>query len=446
MLYICQNCKSEFSKWSGKCLSCEEWGSLVETVDLISSGDIKDLTSQIQDKNEVMKLSKIVSKEHDRWSTGLTNLDQILGGGIVPGSIILLAGEPGIGKSTLTLQITAHLASTKKVLYISGEEALSQIKLRADRLSLTDSDFDLISCNDLSKIINLILKNNYQFVIIDSIQTILTGGKISGSGTLAQLSLAMQTIITLANSKNIGFILIGHITKEGEIAGPKTLEHLVDVVVDMVGEKYSILKVIRAKKNRFGGVDDLAMMEMGAGGLEIVSEPSNYFIGEYHKQAKKIGSIVFPSIEGNSPILVEIQALVTATNFNLPKRMALGTDNGRLNLILAILSKHLKCDLDKHDVYLKIVGGLKINDPGVDLAVAVAVYSALHNIELSADLIAFGEVGLNGIIGQISNPEKRLKESIRFGFTKAITPSIKNKKYSILGLDQIQDLAKILKK
>lgn len=444
MIFRCQNCQAEYSKWSGKCLNCGQWDSLIEVQEI--SSDIKTLASQLQDKNSITKLSKIITKESDRISSGFSNFDTILGGGIVPGSILLIAGEPGIGKSTLTLQITGHLANKIKVLYVSGEEALSQIKLRADRIGLSEQEFDLISCNDFSKIASLIAEKDYQFIIIDSIQTILTGGRVSGSGTMAQLSLAMQTIITLANSMNIGFILIGHITKDGEIAGPKTLEHLVDVVIDMVGEKYSALKVIRAKKNRFGGVDDLAMMEMGAGGLEMVLEPSNYFIGEYHKHDDKIGSIIFPSIEGNSPILVEIQALVTNTNFNLPKRMALGTDNSRLSLILAILSKHLNCKLDQYDVYLKIVGGLKINDPGIDLAMAVAIYSALHNIKLSANLIAFGEVGLNGIIGQISNPEKRLKESIRFGFTKAIAPSLKNKKYTILGVDHIKDLTKILKK
>jgi DNA repair protein RadA/Sms len=358
--------------------------------------------------------------ELKRMSTGIADLDMVLGGGILPGGVVLLAGQPGIGKSTLLLQVTSAIAASQPVLYASGEESAGQVKLRAARLG-ADSGDDLafIASTSADDIAATIRSGTYKLVIIDSIQTLSLDEITSAPGTVSQITNSANVIIRAAKSADAAVILVGHVTKEGSIAGPKVLEHLVDVVLQFEGDRYGGFKVVRAIKNRYGSTSEAAIFEMSDNGLQVVENPSAALLAERHNSD---GSVVLATLEGNRPILVEIQALVNSTNFGYPKRTASGFDINRLNLLIAVLEKRTKLNLSDKDIYINVVGGLRLQDPAADLAVAMAIASAAAGKRMDDGLVVFGEVGLGGEIRSVTHVDRRIAEAKKLGFTKAIAP------------------------
>ncbi len=384
---------------------------------------------------------RAISAEDDvkRMSTAISDLDTVLGGGVLPGGVILLAGQPGIGKSTLLLQVASNIAAAQPVLYASGEESASQVKLRAARLG-ADSGDDLafIASTSADDIAATIRSGKYKLVIIDSIQTLSLDEITSAPGTVSQITNSSNVIIRAAKESGAAVILVGHVTKEGSIAGPKVLEHLVDVVLQFEGDRYGGFKVVRAVKNRFGSTSEAAIFEMKDTGLVVVENPSAALLAE---RQNADGSVVLATLEGNRPILVEIQALVNSTNFGYPKRTASGFDLNRLNLLIAVLEKRTKLNLSDKDVYINVVGGLKLQDPAADLAVAMAIASAAAGRRLDDGLVVFGEVGLGGEIRSVQLADKRVAEAQKLGFTKAIAPASTadgNKKSFIKGVRDLR--------
>ncbi len=365
-----------------------------------------------------------------RLSTDIKDLDAVLGGGILPAGVLLLAGQPGIGKSTLLLQIAASIAARESVLYASGEESAGQVKLRASRLGAeAGDDLHFIASTSADDIAATIRSGKYKLVIIDSIQTLSLEEITSAPGTVSQITNSANVIIRAAKASNAAVILVGHVTKEGAIAGPKVLEHLVDVVLQFEGDRYGGFKVVRAIKNRYGSTSEAAIFEMNEKGLSIVENPSAALLAE---RQNADGSVVLATLEGNRPILVEIQALVNPTNFGYPKRTASGFDLNRLNLLIAVLEKRTKLNLSDKDIYINVVGGLKLADPAADLAVAMAIASAAAGRKLDDGLVVFGEVGLGGEIRSVQYSDKRIAEAKKLGFTKAIAPDTSGKKDSFI--------------
>jgi len=365
-----------------------------------------------------------------RMSTGFEDLDTVLGGGILPGGVLLLAGQPGIGKSTLLLQVAAKIAETQPVLYASGEESASQVKLRATRLgAVASDDLQFVSSTSADDITATIRSGAYKVVIIDSIQTLSLDEITSAPGTVSQITNSSNVIIRAAKESGAAVILVGHVTKEGSIAGPKVLEHLVDVVLQFEGDRYGGFKVVRAVKNRYGSTSEAAIFEMDESGLKIVSNPSAALLAE---RQNADGSVVLATLEGNRPILVEIQALVNQSNFGYPKRTASGFDLNRLNLLIAVLEKRTKLNLSDKDIYINVVGGLKLADPAADLAVAMAIASAAAGRKLDDGLVVYGEVGLGGEIRSVAQADKRVAEAKKLGFTQAIAPVQPGKKNSFI--------------
>lgn len=414
--FICQQCGASQSKWSGRCLNCSAWESLVET-EVIGSGK-KTSNSRIAAKPE--RLDSINTQTFARIDTSIPELNQVLGGGIVPGSIMLLSGDPGIGKSTITLQIATFLANKISVLYVSGEESAGQIKMRAERLGLGGSHLSLLAETNVEAVIGAISEGDYSFVVIDSIQTLSSDSLTGVAGSVGQVTACAQMIQAVAKQKNIATLLIGHVTKEGTIAGPKVLEHLVDVVLYLEGDKYGSFKALRGIKNRFGSTNEVGIFEMGDAGLKPVENPSATLLAE---RTPGPGSVVLATLEGTRPILIEVQALVTTTVFGYPKRTAVGFDLNRLNLLIAVLTKRAKYNLNNQDIYVNIVGGLKVTEPAADLAIILSIASAFKNVPLKKDLVAFGEIGLNGEIRSVSNTPRRLSEVQNIGFKGAIGPA-----------------------
>lgn len=422
-VFVCTNCKAEYPKWQGQCVNCGEWNTLVEqTVELTKKGKPKtkaDLSSvRISNISQHTKTTK-----SERLPTGLKEFDRVLGGGFVAGEVILLAGSPGIGKSTLLLQ-TANLfakSHKSKVLYVAGEESASQISVRAKRLSIASENIDILEERDVDLVIEFVRKNSdeYGLIIIDSIQTIFTSELTSSAGSVSQVTECSDRVTSHAKSLGIPAILIGHITKEGSIAGPKTLEHLVDGVFELEGDKFHRFRLLRATKNRFGSVDEVGVFEMNDTGLVEVSNPSDLFINE--RQVAP-GSVITVILEGTRPMLFEVQALATRSYFPNPRRTASGFDYNRLILLCAVLEKRLKLNLSTFDVYVNISGGAKINEPAADLAVCLAIASSLKNKSLSKDLAAFGEVGLLGEIRKVSFMDQRIKEATKLGFKDVVSP------------------------
>ena len=429
--FICQNCGANYPKWTGKCENCGEWNTLVEQAAPVA-GNSAVARGATSGKVLTPQSMRSISAEDSvkRMSTGVDDLDAVLGGGILPAGVMLLAGQPGIGKSTLLLQMAAYIAGDHPVLYASGEESASQVKLRASRLGAeAGDDLQFVASTSADDITATIRSGKYQLVIIDSIQTLSLNEITSAPGTVSQITNSSNVIIRAAKESGAAVILVGHVTKEGSIAGPKVLEHLVDVVLQFEGDRYGGFKVVRAVKNRYGSTAEAAIFEMGDKGLEVVANPSAALLAE---RQNADGSVVLATLEGNRPILVEIQALVNSTNFGYPKRTASGFDLNRLNLLIAVLEKRTKLNLSDKDIYINVVGGLKLADPAADLAVAMAIASAAAGRKLDDSLVVFGEVGLGGEIRSASHADRRVAEAKKLGFTQAIAPLTGGKKNSFI--------------
>lgn len=421
-LYVCQQCGASYSKWSGKCENCSAWNSLVEEIKQAERRAVVDrvngnvLTSEsIHDiPTEMLGI---------RLSTGFSQLDEVLGGGLMPGGVGLLAGQPGIGKSTLLLQLTLSIGLREPVLYISGEESAGQVKLRAMRIEKTLPErVSLVSTTNADDIAATIASGAYRLVIVDSMQTIAMAEVASAPGSVSQITNSANVIIRAAKLSNTAVVLVGHVTKEGSIAGPKVLEHLVDVVLAFEGDRYGGFKMIRASKNRYGSTAEVAILEMNGEGLKEVENASASLLAE---RGKSDGSVVLATMEGNRPLLVEIQALVNPTHFGYPKRTASGFDLNRLNLLIAVLEKRTKLNLSDKDIFINVVGGLRLDDPAADLAVCMAIASAAAERKLSNDAVVFGEVGLGGEVRRVTHVVARVKEAKKLNFKEALAPASK---------------------
>ena len=423
--FVCQECGASYPKWSGKCENCGRWNTLVEQVSESSGKDAISKSAKTGRILDVQNLNEIISeKKQERISSGIKDLDTVLGGGILPAGVLLIAGQPGIGKSTLLMQVSSFIASSRPVLYVSGEESAEQVALRAQRLGASGSNkLKFASSTSADDISATIREGNFDLVIIDSIQTLAMEEISSAPGTVSQITNSSNLIIRAAKKSGTAVVLVGHITKEGSIAGPKTLEHLVDVVLNFEGDRYGGFKVVRAVKNRYGSTSEAAIFEMVDNGLKIVENPSAALLAE---RQNTDGSIIMATLEGTRPILVEIQALVTTSNFGYPKRAASGFDINRLNLLIAVLQRRTKLDLSDKDVHINVVGGLRLDDRAADLAVAMAIASAAAKRKLSDGVVVFGEVGLGGEIRTVSQ-ERRIAEAKKLGFTNALAPKNSSK-------------------
>ncbi|MDY3845942.1 MAG: DNA repair protein RadA [Eubacteriales bacterium] len=418
-IYICSECGYESSKWLGKCPDCGSWNSFEEGASQNVSGTSKNvLISNVDARSE--KIDEIVIPEYMRFKTGMSELDRVLGGGLVSGSVVLLSGEPGIGKSTLLLQICHSLAKSCKVLYISGEESKGQIKLRADRLGAKGEGINLLCATNLEAIINECNRQKPDVVIVDSIQTMYSERQNSTPGTVTQVRDCSMAYINFAKNSGAAVFLVGHVNKEGGISGPKILEHMVDAVLYFEGERRLSYRIIRAIKNRYGSTNEIGVFEMGDRGLSEVPNPSQMIMDGRPKNAS--GSCAGCMIEGSRPIICEIQTLVSQTTFPQPKRTSDGFDYNRMCLLIAVLEKRLGLKFSQNDVYLNIAGGMKLDEPAGDLAVAIALISGITDRVVPETLIAFGEVGLAGEVRSVSHIEYRVKEASRLGFTKILIP------------------------
>lgn len=421
--FVCQSCGAKYNRWQGRCNACGEWNTLVEEINEQQNSSEKRAYSK---PGKLEKLVDVKSSEIPRIKTALGEFDRVLGGGIVPGSLVLLGGDPGIGKSTLILQIAEKIACNKaKVLYASGEESSEQIKIRAERLGVVSENLMVLPETNIEAIITSAQGVKPALLIIDSIQTMFSNALSGAAGSVGQVTLATSKLMDFGKKNRVAIFIVGHVTKEGSIAGPKILEHLVDTVLYLEGDKLADLRILKGIKNRFGSTNETGVFEMGEKGLSEVENPSANLLSE---KANAQGSVVFPAMEGTRPILVEIQALTNLTNFGYPKRTASGFDLNRLNLLVAVLSKRAGINLSNQDVYVNVVGGLKISEPALDLAVCMAIASSYKNKALSKETCAFGEVGLSGEIRAVQNAKERIKEAEKLGYKKCITPKIKELK------------------
>lgn len=443
-VFVCSNCGNESSKWFGRCPACNEWNTCYEEkINLKSSGK-----SASKKTATTVKLDDVKKQDIVRTKTGFDELDRVLGGGLVKGSLTLLGGEPGIGKSTLILQICDKIKGEGQVLYVSGEESAQQIKIRADRLGIKNNDIVFLGETDIDVIEDAILKTNPKLVIIDSIQTMYSDEITSGPGSVSQVREITARIMKMCKQEEITTIIIGHVTKDGNIAGPRVLEHMVDTVLYLEGERYFAYRILRGVKNRFGSTNEIGMFEMNDIGMCEIDNPSSVLLSE--KNENVAGSIVVASIEGTRPILVELQALTATSVFGMPRRTANGIDYNRLTLLIAVLEKRTGLPLGNQDVYLNIVGGIKINEPALDLGIILAVSSSFKNIPISNDVIAIGEVGLTGEVRSVNQIEKRIKEAEKLGFKKCIIPESNKKllkdtyKLDIIGVRNISEAMRCL--
>ena len=431
--YVCQNCGARYSKWAGHCNNCDAWNTIVE--DLVvedSSSAGKFALAQAKSSGKTLSFSSIkeiaASDEKERLRTEFDSLNEVLGGGVLRGSVILFAGQPGIGKSTILMQICAKIANGHKVLYVSGEESAGQVKMRAVRLGANSETLSFAASTSGNDIAKTIADGEFELVIVDSIQTLAINEISSAPGTVSQITNAGNLIIQAAKKTDTAVIIVGHVTKEGTLAGPKVLEHLVDVVLNFEGDRYGGFKTIRAVKNRFGSTSEAAIFEMTEKGLQEVQNPSAALLAE---RQNTDGSIILATLEGTRPLLVEIQALVSTTNFGYPKRAASGFDLNRLNLLIAVIEQRTKLKLDDKDIFLNVVGGIKIKDSAADLAVCLAIASAAAGRKLSEEYVVFGEVGLGGEIRSAFRPDQRIAEAKKLGFKHAIAPATIHDKFVI---------------
>ena len=422
-VFVCSECGNESSKWLGKCPACNSWNSFYEQKIVESKNSslkAKDLKSNVP-----KALNSYEAKETIRTNTGFKELDRVLGGGLVKGSLVLLGGEPGIGKSTLILQICDKVKGEGKVLYVSGEESAEQIKMRADRLGINNENILFLGETDIEIVNQAIIDLNPKLVIIDSIQTMYSEDITAAAGSVSQVREITGQVMRVCKTRGITTIIIGHVTKEGNIAGPRVLEHMVDTVLYLEGERYFSYRILRGVKNRFGSTNEIGMFEMREEGMCEILNPSDILISE--REDNPAGSCIVSSMEGTRPILVELQALTTQTVFGYPKRTANGIDFNRLSLLLAVLEKKAGVMLGSQDVYINVAGGMRINEPSIDLGICMVTVSSFKNISIPKDMIIMGEVGLTGEIRRINFIEKRLKEAEKLGFKSCIIPE-SNKK------------------
>lgn len=445
-IFVCSECGNESPKWLGKCPACNSWNTFYE-----QKIEKYTETNKIEKKinNTPRPLNSYVGQEANRTSTGYLELDRVLGGGLVKGSLILLGGEPGIGKSTLILQLCEKVQGEGKVLYVSGEESAEQIKLRADRLEIKNQDLMFLGETDIDVIKDAISDMKPKLVIIDSIQTMYSDEITAAAGSVSQVREITSQIMRMCKAQQITTIIIGHVTKEGNIAGPRVLEHMVDTVLYLEGERYNTYRILRAVKNRFGSTNEIGMFEMREEGMCEVTNPSDILITE--REDNPSGSCILASVEGTRPILVEVQALTSQTVFGLPKRTANGFDYNRLAVLIAVLEKKAGLSLGNQDVYLNIAGGMKISEPAADLGIIATVASSYKNVPISQSTVVMGEVGLTGEVRRINLIEKRLKEAEKLGFKTCIIPENNKKvlkdnyKLDIIGVKSIGDMLRILK-
>lgn len=420
--YVCQSCGYENPKWLGKCPECMKWNTFVEEIEDKSSKSNHRETFVIDKSSQKpVNINSITIKHEERFSSGINELNRVLGGGIVRGSLVLVGGDPGIGKSTLLLQVSESVAqSGKKVLYISGEESESQIKMRAERLNAKSENLFIMAENNLNIIEHNLEGFDPDLIILDSIQTVFTPDIASAPGTVSQIKEGTSRFMRISKKMGISTFVVGHVTKEGSLAGPKIMEHMVDTVLYFEGERYNTYRLIRAVKNRFGSTNELGVFEMSEKGLQELENPSKALISEKPENAS--GSVIVSTVEGTRPMLLELQALVSPSSFGIPRRTATGIDFNRVNLLLAVLEKRAGMQIQNQDVYLNIVGGIKINEPSMDLGVILAVASGFRNIPISGEVAVTGEVGLTGEIRGVSYIEKRISECRKLGFKKIIIP------------------------
>ena len=426
-LFVCQSCGASSAKWAGKCEACNAWNTLVE--EAASSGPPKGLHDGAKSKGKGHRIEFVPLKGVDRALprrlSGIGEFDRVVGGGLVPGSATLLGGDPGIGKSTLLLQVVCKLAQAARVAYISGEEAIDQVRLRAARLGVADVNCELASATNIRDIVATLDHNDApDILIIDSIQTMYVDVIDSAPGTVAQVRSSAQELIRVAKKRDISLILVGHVTKEGTIAGPRVLEHMVDTVLYLEGERGHQFRIMRGVKNRFGPTDEIGVFEMTDKGLMEVHNPSALFLAD--RRGDTSGAAVFAGLEGTRPVLVEIQALVAPSSLGTPRRAVIGWDSGRLAMVLAVLEARCGVSFGNNDVYLNVAGGLRITEPAADLAVAAALLSSLTGEPVPAEAVVFGEIGLSGEVRRVAQPALRLKEAAKLGFAQAIMPKVDN--------------------
>ena len=415
-VFFCQECGYESAKWLGKCPGCGQWNTFVE--ELVSKQ--KKESSRVMPAAEAVSLHEISYDDLLRVDTGIQELNRVLGGGMVPGALMLLAGDPGIGKSTLTMQLCGAIRMNAPVLYVSGEESRQQLKMRAQRLEISNENLMILTENNLDAIETQLQKVKPKLVILDSIQTVYLPEITSAPGSVSQLRECTGRIMQWAKGMEISVIVVGHVTKDGSVAGPRVLEHMVDTVLFFEGERHNQFRILRALKNRFGSTNEIGVFEMQEKGLQEISNPSEIFLSERPKGA--IGSVVVPCMEGSRPVLVELQALVAASPYGQPRRMTNGADYNRTAMLMAVLEKKMRLPLGNQDIYLNVVGGLKIDEPAIDLGIIVALVSSMQNRPIMDDVIILGEVGLTGEVRTISFLEKRLIEAEKMGFRTAIVP------------------------
>lgn len=418
-VYFCQNCGHEESKWLGQCPMCKEWNTFAEEKVVSIKGQKSSVEKQVQ----AVTLSSVTTDEDERMTTELVELDRVLGGGIVPGSLVLVGGDPGIGKSTLLLQVCQKLsAMNKKVLYISGEESLKQIKLRANRMGEFSENLYLLCETSLNLIQTAIEREKPDVVVIDSIQTMYNEEIGSAPGSVSQVRESTNVFMHLAKGMNIAIFIVGHVTKEGTVAGPRVLEHMVDTVLYFEGDRHASYRILRGVKNRFGSTNEIGVFEMRKEGLVEVENPSEFMLSGKPENAS--GSVVACAMEGTRPMLMEIQALVCKSNFGMPRRTAAGIDYNRVNLLMAVLEKRVGLPLSGYDAYVNIAGGIRMNEPAVDLGIIMAVASSYKNRPVSEDTIVFGEVGLSGEVRAVTMPEQRVAEAKKLGFKVCVVPEV----------------------
>lgn len=420
--YVCQNCGYINPKWLGKCPECLQWNTFEEEIEEKVSPRAKSLAMVGNSINsKPVKINSITIDREERFSTKIPELDRVLGSGIIPGSLILVGGDPGIGKSTLLLQVSNNISETgKKVLYISGEESENQIKMRAKRLNINSDNLLIYTENNLSAIEVVILDIKPDVIIVDSVQTMINPEINSAPGTVSQIKEATSKFMKISKQNGISTFIVGHVTKEGALAGPKILEHMVDTVLYFEGERYNTYRILRAVKNRFGSTNELGVFEMKSDGLVELENPSKILISE--KPVDVSGSVIVSTVEGTRSMLLELQALVATTNFGYPRRTTTGVDNNRVALILAVLEKVVGMQIQNQDVFVNIIGGLRINEPSMDLGIALAIASSFRNIPIDASVAVTGEIGLTGEIRTVSFIEKRISECEKLGFTKMVIP------------------------
>lgn len=436
--YVCSACGAVHGGYSGKCNACGEWNTIVEQMDVTT----KTMANKAVNSGKVLKPEPInySGRSHtinNRITVGIPDINDVLGGGVVPGSIVLIAGQPGIGKSTLLLQLAYNMAKSKKVLYVSGEESASQVSMRGERLKAAHDNLMLASSTSANDIATTIAGGQYDVVIVDSVQSISTD-EISGiAGSVSQITNSTQLLTLAAKQSNTALILVGHVTKEGSIAGPKLLEHVVDVVLQLEGDRYGGFRVLRGIKNRYGSTNEAAILEMVDDGLKVVDNPSEALLSE---RQQGDGSVVLATLEGTRPILVEVQSLVNTTSYGYPKRAAVGIDLNRLNLLVAMLEKRTKLKLADKDIYINIVGGMKITEPAADLAICMAIASAAKGMAIKDDAVVFGEVGLSGEVRHVPWVDKRLAEIKKLGFKSAIGPKSRGDNKTSALLHQVSNI------